>query len=1015
MKHLLLYAFVACIGIGCSRNMPQAPYTYAVAETPWNESLGNHRAVLAVNAPAEVVKLSFDWRRPDKEVEKRRFLIVEAETGDTIRNIQRLEVNNERCEILFGPVKKKGTYFFYYLPYQVQRERGYYSLGYEPKEEDPDKQWLAVTSSEVSGGQLPEVTVVRVESRTQFDSFYPMEIAASAEEKANYRQANLGRFLVFPEDRSNPVRMKTNVPYKWLQGQERFSFKGVAQPNEYYAFQLGVWAGDQTLKSVTYETTCLKSGNNVIPAEAITCFNINGVNPKGKPFTKQVSVAPDAVQPLWFGVDLKTNQPSGTYKGVVTLKDETGYAVPVEIELEVSGKMLADRGDGEPWRHSRLRWLNSTRGISDKPTEGYSAMSLSDNRVSCLGRTVSLDMQTALPSSINSWGHELLASPIRFVIRTSSGEKNLDGTLELSGESEGKMSATWKAEDEEIALVCNGTMEFDGWINYVYTVTPKKDLLIEDVRLEIPMKSEAAPYFMGLGLPGQETPTNYSGGWETPGKTEHDYAVSIPTSKSASWLWPFDSFWCGSEKAGIHCELRGASYTGPLLNLYRPAYPVSWYNEGKGGFRINRSGNQTTATVYSGERFLKAGEELVFDLALLITPVKKANSHSQFTDRYYHSVEYPIPGEENLKSGVKIINVHHANYLNPFINYPFITADKIKDFADEWHGKGCKVKIYYTIRELTNVVPEIWALRSLGDEILQGGKGGGAPWCREHYVTDYTPQWYQHLDDLHLGVAADASVLTATGDSRWYNYYVEGLAWMVQHTGIDGLYLDDVAFGRDMLKRMRRVMEEVKPGCLIDLHSNTGFSRGPAIQYAEYFPYVDKLWFGESFMYSEMSPVNWLVEVSGIPFGLMGDMLHGGGNKWLGMQYGMTVRQPWMTDGVVCDPQYIWKLWDEFGIMDSKIVGFWEKNPAVTTSDKEVKVTAYVKDGKTLLSIGNYSKAKKLVKLNIDWKQLGLNPSSVRMQAPAVTDFQEACEFNPSGLIPVDPKRGWLIVLSEGM
>ena len=77
-----------------------------------------------------------------------------------------------------------------------------------------------------------------------------MEIAASAEEKANYRQADLGRFLVFPEDRSNPVRMKTNVPYKWLQGQERFSFKGVAQPNEYYAFQLGVWAGDQTLKSV---------------------------------------------------------------------------------------------------------------------------------------------------------------------------------------------------------------------------------------------------------------------------------------------------------------------------------------------------------------------------------------------------------------------------------------------------------------------------------------------------------------------------------------------------------------------------------------------------------------------------------------------------------------------------------------------------------------------------------------------------------------------------------------------
>lgn len=95
------------------------------------------------------------------------------------------------------------------------------------------------------------------------------------------------------------------------------------------------------------------------------------------------------------------------------------------------------------------------------------------------------------------------------------------------------------------------------------------------------------------------------------------------------------------------------------------------------------------------------------------------------------------------------------------------------------------------------------------------------------------------------------------------------------------------------------------------------------------------------------------------------------------------------------------------------MIGFWEKNPAVTASDKEVKVTAYVNKGKTLLSIGNYSGTKKQVKLNIDWKQLGLNPSSVRMQAPAVPDFQEAREFTPTDPIPLDPKRGWLIFLSE--
>lgn len=635
MKHLLLYALFVYIGIGCCQDTALAPYTYAVAETPWNEALGNHRAVLAVDAPAEAVKLSFDWRRPDKEVENRRFLIVDAETGDTIPNIQRLEVNNEQCELLFGPVKKKGTYFFYYLPYLVQEGHGNYHRGYYPKEEAPDRQWLAVTSSGSSVGQLPEATIVRVESRTQFDSFYPMEVAASASEKESYRQANPGHFLVFPEDRSLPIRMKADVPYKWLQSPLQTSFTGKAQPNEYYTFQLGVWAAKDELKSVTYETSGLKSGNNLIPEGAITCFNINGVNPKGKTFTKKVSVAPDAVQPLWFGVDLKADQPSGTYKGIVTLKDETGYAVPVEIELKVSGKMLADRGDGELWRHSRLRWLNSTRGISDKPTEGYTAMSLTDNRVSCLGREVSFDRQTALPSSIDSWGQEVLASPVRFVIRTASGEKKLNGTIDLTGRSEGKISGAWKAEDDDLALACTGTMEFDGWMNYVYTITPKKELQIEDIRLEIPMKSEASSYFMGFGLPGQETPANYSGGWDNQGKTVHDFAVSIPTNKGASWLWPFDSFWCGSEKAGIHCELRGASYTGPLLNLYRPAYPESWYNNGKGGFRINRNGNLTTATAYSGARTLKTGEDLTFDFSLLLTPVKKVNSRSQFTNRYY--------------------------------------------------------------------------------------------------------------------------------------------------------------------------------------------------------------------------------------------------------------------------------------------------------------------------------------------------------------------------------------------
>ena len=97
---------------------------------------------------------------------------------------------------------------------------------------------------------------------------------------------------------------------------------------------------------------------------------------------------------------------------------------------------------------------------------------------------------------------------------------------------------------------------------------------------------------------------------------------------------------------------------------------------------------------------------------------------------------------------------------------------------------------------------------------------------------------------------------------------------MVENMDIDGIYLDDVSYDRRILKRMHRAMESVKPGCIIDLHSNTGFSKGPANQYADFFPYINKVWFGESFLYDKMTPANWLVESSGIPFGLTGDMLY---------------------------------------------------------------------------------------------------------------------------------------------
>lgn len=983
---------------------------YSIASKAWDEGLGNHRATIRIDKKADIASLKLDWRRPDREVGNHQFIIISS-TGDTIKNIFRQTVNNECCQLLFGPVKQAGTYYFYYLPYQVQAGHGGYSGDYIRNIPANDPTWEQKIKAEK---KYPAAQVLNIEARTPFDSFYPMEVIATTAEQKKYTQNTAQPFYIFPEDRLFPIRMQKNLPLRWMTIKQKEVFHGEAHPNEYYAFQLGVWSPNHALEEVTYQVSDLKCGNKTIPATAITCFNAEGIDPYGTPFKKRITVNAGDVQALWFGIDVAQDQAPGEYQGKVTITDKNSGSIAIPLHISVKGDILADRGDSEPLKHSRLRWLNSTLGISDTPTSPYTAINIKDTQISCLGRDIELNVQTGLPQQIQSWGNNILQSPIRFIIETNESIKKLEATSTIKETTNGHVTYTWEAEDNDLKLSYQARMEFDGWVNYIYTVTPKRTVNLKDIRLEIPMKKNIASYILGMGLPGQETPHEYQGKWDTPYKNINNIGLSIPVSEKQEWLWPFDSFWMGNSKAGLHCELRGSVYTGPLLNLYHPAYPQSWYNGGKGGFSVKQENEYTCATIYSGERQLITGQPITFDFALLITPVKQVNTHQQFTDRYYHNGGKPVPTLDDVKAGVKIINVHHANEYNPFINYPFLTVNSMKQFTHEWHEKGCKVKLYYTLRELTNSVAELWAIRSLGNEILRGGNGGGFPWCREHLISGYTPQWYHHFEDINqFGIQADAALLTAESDSRWYNYYVEGLAWMVKNLDIDGIYMDDVSFDRRILKRIRRAMDAVKPGCLIDLHSNTGFSKGPANQYTEFFPYVDKLWFGESFMYSQMAPVNWLVEASGIPFGLMSDMLHGGGNKWLGMQYGMTVRHPWLTEGVICDPRLIWKIWDDFNIADSQMIGFWEDNTPVNTNNANIRVTTYLKPGEVLLSIGNYTDTTSNFHLKIDWQKLGLDPNKIKLIQPGINDFQNERQYTAGEEISIEPRKGLLIYIKQ--
>jgi len=998
------FSLVMITSLFCLQEIP-----YGIGE--WNEDIyGNHCVVIRLNQEvqeAEAVWVHVPWRRRDLHPEKKEAILVDAQTGKRVMNLCRVEINREYGDFVFQPQSVPGDYFLYYLPYDMTGRSNYPTVTYPEPEQTADPDWLqrhGLLPDKLSSAKAEDflqAEVIEIQAIDLLNSFYPMEVIATAAEiqdlLARYPDAP---FLLFPEDRYYPIRMTDDLPSKWIKNGPIEVFKGTAASGEFYAYQIGVYTCRAKISDLKIQFTDLEDMQTcaVIPASASTCFNTGGIDWMGKSFDKICSVEKGKIQALWCGVQIPEDVPPGEYSGEVTISAEGLDTNQVRIALQVTDEILEDAGDSNPWKHSRLRWLDSMIALDDGIVPPFSPMNVDGNRVSCLGRGVTLD-QSGLPLQIQSFftpevtqigtqGRDILASPIRLIIEDS--EKQIvpwtEFGLNITKNAEGAIS--WESTNTagSITMTCLAQMEFDGYVEFDIKLTSQEEVRVNDISLEIPMSKDVAKYMMGMGYKGGLRPKGFNWKWDA---TKNQ-----------------DSAWVGDVNGGLQCSFRDENYSRPLnTNFYqlKPLIlPRSWWNQGWGGCDFLEVNDDIfLIKAYSGPRRIREGEELHYIFSLLITPFKTLNTKTQWNTRFYHRFN-PVGGI--AATGANTINVHHANVINPYINYPFLRPLEMKQYIDQAHERGMKVKIYYTVRELTNRAPEIYALRSLGEEIFASGPGGGFSWLQEHLVSNYINGWF-------VPKLKDAAIINS-GVSRWHNYYLEGLNWLVNNVGIDGLYIDDVAFDRTVMKRLRKILDRSKQGALIDLHSanqynpRDGFANSANL-YLEHFPYIDRLWFGEYFDY-DSAPDFWLVEVSGIPFGLMGEMLQDGRNAWRGMLYGMTARLPWSGN-----PAPLWKFWDEFGMDDTEMIGYWVPDCPVTIDNPEVLATVYKKKDKVLISLASWAKEKVTCKLRIDWKALGIDRKKARLTAPPIPDFQERATFKPDQTIPVEPGQGWLLVLSE--
>lgn len=832
-----------------------------------------------------------------------------------------------------------------------------------------------------------------------------METAVPQEVLADFKKAHPAPFWLFGEDRQLAVRNNI-VPVHWfVEGfPQHGRFSGIARPGEFYLFQVCVLAGGQPLSTLLPRVSIPGLGKAEIRFITRT----------------PVTVGAGEVKPVWIGIQVPPAAKSGEYHGVITVG-----SVSLELALKVEGSPIAEDGTSEAWRLARLKWLDSSIGDSETVVPSpFTPIRVSawKRTLDILGRRITLG-DNGIPSQYESFfsasntrildqGKKAFLQPA--VLSCTVGGKVLDWKpVKFKFTKSTPVGVEWRAVSrsaEGVTLTTSGRLEFDGYLKLSMALSGCNGaVVVDDVRFATVWDQEEVKYAMGLGLKGGACPDKHEWRWDTARNQ--------------------DCLWLGDVNAGVLQRFKGGNFCRPLINAYYRFQPLvlpdSW---GGGGIGLEKKDGVVTVVATSGARTIPAATDgkdgLCFDIDWYFTPFKPLAVKDHFADRIYHAAQGA--GVEDTAAlhadGARIVEVHHNRLCNPYINYPFNddSIGELTNFVKKAHGDGIRVNLYYTTRELTQNLPEFFALKSLDGEVILKRKEGVAwpvtnqngphPWLRKHVGMDIVPAWRENLDYPSYKSSLDLAMIT-TPDSRWNNFYLEGLDYLVKKAGIDGLYIDDTALDRKSMQRARRILDaDGNNGRRVNMHSWNHFNdlscwTSSSLAFMELYPYYNGLWLGEGFS-ANASPDYMLVEMSGIPFGLMSEMLEQP-NAWHGYVFGMRTRWPWSGD-----PRALWKMESEFGIEESEFIGWWDPACPVRTGNDKVKASVFRKKGKTLIALGSWA-GETSVALTIDWASLGLNPATARLRAPEIKGLQAAAEFKSGDSIPLAANQGMLLICEQ--
>jgi len=890
------------------------PRTWTSIAWPGDQSfhanIWPNRIIFAVSEQGAVARAEAVWRRSGRSIRMRGLKIIVAATGETISDAAVGRYDQERIIVDFRPVAGPGRYYLYF------------GAAGEPRFA-PSEEWLDQLKTSAPVSAVPRM----VEARCRLDSFAPMEIIALPEEVA----ALLARYpdspyLIFPEDRDRSIKLTREIPAHWaLDGPlEEVTLR--ADRNEYRVFQLGLWACRKGMADVSVSCSDLTSAaGGVIPAERFQCLTLESrcrsdfvVKPK-RPY----SVPAGRVRALWCGLDLPENLTPGEYAGTLTVQPADLPACAIPLRVIVTGHVAKDRGDHDLWRLSRLRWLDSDAGLSEAVYPPYTPLRVAGQTISTWGHTLRIGGD-GLPESLLVDNKAVLASPVAL---TAAGARPDFSGFAFTETTEGHVCWESNSAFGKALLSVRGRIEFDGCAIITLQLTAPNACRLEDLALTLRWRPEHAWLAAGMGYRGRRE------GDRTWRQTE----------RGANG---FDSMlWLGSLEAGLGFATWETS---------------AWEDAARADAALI-TGNDEAATLRLnlGSQEIAPGQPWKMTFALLPTPVKPPDPrHWDF--RYMHLGGGFSPGEydtprsflknncrrldEAAAMSVKRLNLH--DWWGPAFNYPWQWdgPDNLSRLTEEAHGRDIFVKVYNSGRELSTNAPEFWGMVYEGSQ-YDFTADQDAPLARlfsadawhENHLPDGLPRGWPRVHDAGNEHAVPVSNATRIG-----NFYLESMRYMAQHFGTDGAYWDGAdgpTLGhREIAKRLWTIFRETKPEATIDVHHGNTLLDSPIVQHMLVLPFIDSIWHGEGFPYDSFGPWEWLVEISGLPFGIPSELL--GGEEYLGraMLFGIWPRMGWCAGTE--KQEKLWRFFDRFDIRNAVMRGWWEDN-GIILDRPDIKATAF--------------------------------------------------------------------------